>query len=443
MWLSDEEWSCSIVASGTVQGRVDHSSVLELLRPPDIDAQGMGGSSKYDVIVDDGMHDPNYQARTIQHMWPLLRPGGRYFVEDIMPESLPDLKQRIAGLALTGLGNMEVAEYKDLCIQAWCPPDTRILYVEKSDDTPADAGAVWRGLPSAGAAVSGGGSVYGSTPAPYDGFGSAGQRPSKFFDGFDVSDEETEPREAGTPPAGKGGAFAELLADLKQPAGGSALAVAPAAGGSAAAGGGAVGGAGPAGGTTSTVQTADSASAATARLQFFAERHETDKQEAAKNYVSFYASHLQDWEENPVQLLEVGIGSLNPLQEGNMLSLKLRSAADEGVGPERGAKMANYQSGASLRMWADWFHHPQTKVDGIDMAPDTAIIGWPEFLRARYAGRVRTLVEDSTADGVENKISAAFGGKKYDVVVDDGMHIPYYQAATLRNLWPILRPGGR
>ena len=97
------------------------------------DAGGLA-QKKYDMIVDDGLHEPLYQAKTMQNMWPLLRPGGRYFVEDIPEKSLLDLKKQIASLALPGMINMEVVDYQEFCIQRWCQGDTRILYVEKSAD---------------------------------------------------------------------------------------------------------------------------------------------------------------------------------------------------------------------------------------------------------------------------------------------------------------------
>lgn len=44
----------------------------------------------WDVIIDDGSHDPLSQVLGIVWLWQFLRPGGIYVVEDIMhPESYP------------------------------------------------------------------------------------------------------------------------------------------------------------------------------------------------------------------------------------------------------------------------------------------------------------------------------------------------------------------
>ncbi len=41
------------------------------------------GGGPYDVIIDDGSHDPRYQAAAAITMLPHLAPTGHYFIEDI------------------------------------------------------------------------------------------------------------------------------------------------------------------------------------------------------------------------------------------------------------------------------------------------------------------------------------------------------------------------
>lgn len=36
----------------------------------------------YDIIVDDGMHDPTMQMQTLTGLWPALESGGIYIMED-------------------------------------------------------------------------------------------------------------------------------------------------------------------------------------------------------------------------------------------------------------------------------------------------------------------------------------------------------------------------
>jgi hypothetical protein len=37
----------------------------------------------FDIIIDDGCHFPLIQAQTLKALWPMLNPGGTYFLEDV------------------------------------------------------------------------------------------------------------------------------------------------------------------------------------------------------------------------------------------------------------------------------------------------------------------------------------------------------------------------
>jgi cephalosporin hydroxylase len=37
---------------------------------------------RFDIIIDDGCHDPEAQLKTLENFLPLLKGGGRYFIED-------------------------------------------------------------------------------------------------------------------------------------------------------------------------------------------------------------------------------------------------------------------------------------------------------------------------------------------------------------------------
>ena len=43
------------------------------------------GDTKFDIIIDDGLHTPEANAKTLKNFWPLLKPDGIYFVEDAWP----------------------------------------------------------------------------------------------------------------------------------------------------------------------------------------------------------------------------------------------------------------------------------------------------------------------------------------------------------------------
>ena len=47
------------------------------------DLQAVAKHGPFDIIVDDGSHAVNHQELTFETLWPHLRPGGTFFIEDI------------------------------------------------------------------------------------------------------------------------------------------------------------------------------------------------------------------------------------------------------------------------------------------------------------------------------------------------------------------------
>jgi hypothetical protein len=45
---------------------------------------------QFDVIIDDGSHRPDHQQITLSVLFPLLKPGGYYFVEDLLANGMGD-----------------------------------------------------------------------------------------------------------------------------------------------------------------------------------------------------------------------------------------------------------------------------------------------------------------------------------------------------------------
>ena len=50
------------------------------------DAQEQG---QYDIIIDDGGHNPTVQLLSLQGLWPALKSGGAYVEEDVHVRSCP------------------------------------------------------------------------------------------------------------------------------------------------------------------------------------------------------------------------------------------------------------------------------------------------------------------------------------------------------------------
>ena len=49
-------------------------------------------SGKLDIIIDDGSHLASDQIGSLLHLWPHLKPGGYYIVEDTHTSYLPDYR---------------------------------------------------------------------------------------------------------------------------------------------------------------------------------------------------------------------------------------------------------------------------------------------------------------------------------------------------------------
>jgi hypothetical protein len=51
-----------------------------------------------DVIIDDGLHTKEAQIATLRNFFPALRAGGLYVVEDVCPDSVPEILEDLARL---------------------------------------------------------------------------------------------------------------------------------------------------------------------------------------------------------------------------------------------------------------------------------------------------------------------------------------------------------
>jgi len=115
-----------------------------------------------------------------------------------------------------------------------------------------------------------------------------------------------------------------------------------------------------------------------------------------------------------VALLEIGIGTLI---QGAYCSMY-------------GHDLPGYRPGASLRAWRDYFLNGV--IHGIDVQPDTLVLDEPRIVTA--------LVDSTNAETVRAFLMKNEDG--FDVIIDDGAHIPRLQIETLRNFYPALKPNG-
>jgi hypothetical protein len=55
----------------------------------------------FDYIIDDGSHRPAHQVRSFELLWDRVKPGGKYFIEDIESDEVLRLLEKIvAGMGV-------------------------------------------------------------------------------------------------------------------------------------------------------------------------------------------------------------------------------------------------------------------------------------------------------------------------------------------------------
>ena len=128
-------------------------------------------------------------------------------------------------------------------------------------------------------------------------------------------------------------------------------------------------------------------------------------------YVPMYHSFLKHLRSKPIDLLEVGIGTMIPGAPSSMV----------------GYSLPGYAPGGSLRAWRDYF--PKGEIIGVDIQQDTQFV----------EERIQTFLADSSS---KEQLDNVLGSRMFDVIIDDGLHYDEVQVKTMENLWSRVRPGG-
>jgi hypothetical protein len=137
-------------------------------------------------------------------------------------------------------------------------------------------------------------------------------------------------------------------------------------------------------------------------LSILAEKHRTDKGLWHHGYTPTYHKYLAPLKDQPLILLEIGIGGYEY--------------------PDRG--------GESLRMWAEYFTH--ATIFGIDICPK----------KISLPGNVY-LFEGSQVDAAFLKqIATHIDPQRPNIIIDDGSHINSHTITTFSLLFPHLAMGG-
>lgn len=94
-----------------------------------------------------------------------------------------------------------------------------------------------------------------------------------------------------------------------------------------------------------------------------------------------------------------------------------------------GLMHAEYPNAGSLFMWRDYF--PDAEIFGLDIRPDTLV----------NEGRIHSFEVDQSNEESLRSAASAVGGD-FDLIVDDGSHVPEHQIMTAGVFLPRLAPDG-
>ena len=74
----------------------------------------------FDIIIDDGVHHPELQMKTLRNFYPSLRPNGIYVIEDVQPHgswaSTPTQKAEFESIIGDALYFMVSARKADIVV---------------------------------------------------------------------------------------------------------------------------------------------------------------------------------------------------------------------------------------------------------------------------------------------------------------------------------------
>jgi hypothetical protein len=144
----------------------------------------------------------------------------------------------------------------------------------------------------------------------------------------------------------------------------------------------------------------------------------SDKGNGHHNYTKLYHSLFNKRRLEPLNILEIGIGSVNPQIPSNM------TGGDLGL---------IYKPGASMRGWLDYF--PNAKLYACDIDKDiinfdnTRITGF--YMDQTNEIQVKQLVEGGILKDV-----------KFDIIIDDGLHYFPVNYNVMKILLPLVNKDG-
>ncbi len=154
-------------------------------------------------------------------------------------------------------------------------------------------------------------------------------------------------------------------------------------------------------------------------LHDIAEKHACDKGRhgpssrwPGTNYADIYQAYLHRRRDEPLSLLEIGLGVTGPNWRANVVQGE------------------NTTGGASMKMWADYL--PNAKITGLDINPAS-------FLNN---DQITTYQGNQGSRDDLRRFLDAHPDPSFDIIIDDASHRGDHQQIGLEMLFPHLKPGG-
>ncbi len=131
-------------------------------------------------------------------------------------------------------------------------------------------------------------------------------------------------------------------------------------------------------------------------------KHKTDKW-GGHYYTPHYEKHFSDYKDQPIVLVEIGIGGYTD----------------------------PYRGGNSLRVWSEWFTHPDTHIIGVDVYDKLMQFDDPRVKVYKGSQIDKVFLEE---------LHKLYGD--FDIVIDDGSHRPEHVLETFGHLYKKVKDGG-
>jgi len=147
-------------------------------------------------------------------------------------------------------------------------------------------------------------------------------------------------------------------------------------------------------------------------------RNLSDKGSGHHNYTKLYDHMFSYFRHEKLNILEIGVGSVNPNIPSNMSGGELGKI---------------YKPGASIRGWIEYFPNSQVYCCDIDL----------EILNFDNE-RIHSFFFDQTNDYIMKSVThnGILKDVKFDIIIDDGPHTWASQEWFFRNYYSLLNEGG-